>query len=97
MTGKLIFLSKSQIPGPLNNDIESEELEKKKQQKKLKRERKKEKRQEFEMKKQEEAMKQDFLSLSDREKVTFEILKRSTYFYRCEDAYKYLSAEGCSS
>ncbi|XP_033226186.1 ankyrin repeat and zinc finger domain-containing protein 1-like isoform X2 [Belonocnema kinseyi] len=60
--------NKSQIPGPLNNDIESEELEKKKQQKKLKRERKKEKRQEFEMKKQEEAMKQDFLNLSDREK-----------------------------
>ncbi|XP_051174741.1 ankyrin repeat and zinc finger domain-containing protein 1-like [Leptopilina boulardi] len=60
--------SKSQIPGPLNDDIETQELEKRKQQRKLKRDKKKEKRKEFEIKKQAEAAKQEFLNLSDREK-----------------------------
>ncbi|XP_043474158.1 ankyrin repeat and zinc finger domain-containing protein 1-like [Leptopilina heterotoma] len=60
--------TKSQIPGPLNDDIETQELEKRKQQRKLKRDKKKEKRKEFEIKKQVEAAKQEFLNLSDREK-----------------------------
>ncbi|XP_076638178.1 tRNA endonuclease ANKZF1 isoform X2 [Colletes latitarsis] len=60
--------SKSQIPGPLTDEIEQEELEKKKQQRKIKREKEKVKRKEFELKKQEEDAKQKFLSLSDREK-----------------------------
>ncbi|CAL7951192.1 unnamed protein product [Xylocopa violacea] len=60
--------SKSQIPGPLTDEIEQEELLKKRQQKKIKREKDKVKRKEFELKKQEEDSKQRFLSLSDREK-----------------------------
>ncbi|KAG7204038.1 hypothetical protein KM043_001897 [Ampulex compressa] len=60
--------NKSQIPGPLTDEIEHEELEKKRQQRKLKREKEKAKRKEFELKKQEEDAKQRFLSLSDREK-----------------------------
>ncbi|XP_054010497.1 ankyrin repeat and zinc finger domain-containing protein 1-like [Hylaeus anthracinus] len=59
---------KSQIPGPLTDEIEQEELERKRQQKKMKREKEKVKRKEFERKKQEEDSKQRFLSLSDREK-----------------------------
>ncbi|XP_017788648.1 PREDICTED: protein vms-1-like [Habropoda laboriosa] len=60
--------SKSQIPGPLTDEIEQEELEKKRQQRKVKREKDKVKRKEFELKKQEEDAKQIFLNLSDREK-----------------------------
>ncbi|XP_033359843.1 ankyrin repeat and zinc finger domain-containing protein 1-like isoform X1 [Bombus vosnesenskii] len=60
--------SKSQIPGPLTDEIEQEELEKKRQQRKIKREKDKLKRKEFELKKQEEDTKQKYLSLSDREK-----------------------------
>lgn len=60
--------NKSQIPGPLTDEIEQEELEKKRQQRKVKREKEKVKRKEFELKKQEEGAKQRFLSLSDREK-----------------------------
>nr|XP_033328038.1 ankyrin repeat and zinc finger domain-containing protein 1-like [Megalopta genalis] len=60
--------SKSQIPGPLTDEIEQEELERKRQQRKVKREKERAKRKEFELKKQEEDTKQRFLSLSDREK-----------------------------
>lgn len=60
---------KSQIPGPLTDEIEQEESEKKRQQRKVKREKEKVKRKEFELKKQEEDAKQRFLNLSDREKV----------------------------
>ncbi|OAD54422.1 Ankyrin repeat and zinc finger domain-containing protein 1 [Eufriesea mexicana] len=60
--------SKSQIPGPLTDEIEQEELEKRKQQRKVKREKDKLKRKEFELKKQEEDAKQRYLSLSDKEK-----------------------------
>ncbi|CAD1469810.1 unnamed protein product, partial [Heterotrigona itama] len=60
--------SKSQIPGPLTDEIEQEELEKKKQQKKIKREKDKVKKKEFELKKREEDAKQRYLNLSDREK-----------------------------
>lgn len=63
--------SKSQIPGPLTDEIEQEELEKKRQQRKLKREKDKVKKKEFELKKQEEDAKQRFLDLSDREKRAF--------------------------
>lgn len=64
-----VFVIKSQIPGPLTDEIEQEELEKKRQQRKIKREKDKLKRKEFELKKQEEDTKQRYLSLSDREKV----------------------------
>lgn len=64
-----IFNFQSQIPGPLNDEIELEELERKKQQKKLKREKEKVKKKEQELKKKEEAARQSFLNLSDREKV----------------------------
>lgn len=60
--------SKSQIPGPLTDEIEHEESEKKRQQRKIKREKDKLKRKEFELKKQEEDAKQRYLCLSDREK-----------------------------
>lgn len=59
----------SQIPGPLSDEIEQAETEKKKQQRKLKRFKEKVKRKEFELKKQEENEKQRFLNLSDKEKV----------------------------
>ncbi|XP_015440018.1 PREDICTED: ankyrin repeat and zinc finger domain-containing protein 1-like [Dufourea novaeangliae] len=60
--------SKSQIPGPLTDEIEQGELERKRQQRKVKREKERVKKKEFELKKQEEDAKQRFLSLSDREK-----------------------------
>ncbi|XP_043520849.1 ankyrin repeat and zinc finger domain-containing protein 1-like [Frieseomelitta varia] len=60
--------NKSQIPGPLTDEIEQEELEKKKQQRKVKREKDRVKRKEFELKKREEDAKQRYLNLSDREK-----------------------------
>ncbi|XP_076666695.1 tRNA endonuclease ANKZF1 [Andrena cerasifolii] len=60
--------NKAHIPGPLTDEIEQEELEKKRQHRKMKREKVKVKRKEFELKKQEEDAKQRFLSLSDREK-----------------------------
>ncbi|XP_078034517.1 tRNA endonuclease ANKZF1 [Augochlora pura] len=60
--------SKSQIPGPLTDEIEQEELERKRHQRKVKREKERAKRKEFELKKQEEDTKQRFLNLSDREK-----------------------------
>ncbi|KAK2586340.1 hypothetical protein KPH14_010632 [Odynerus spinipes] len=60
--------SKSQIPGPLTDEIEQEEMEKKKQQRKVKREKEKIKKREFELKKQEEEAKQRFLNLDDKEK-----------------------------
>ncbi|XP_017890086.1 ankyrin repeat and zinc finger domain-containing protein 1-like [Ceratina calcarata] len=63
--------SKSQIPGPLTDEIEQEELEKKRQQRKIKREKDKVKKKEFELKRQEEDAKQRFLDLSDREKRAF--------------------------
>ncbi|XP_072749414.1 tRNA endonuclease ANKZF1 [Anoplolepis gracilipes] len=59
---------KSQIPGPLSDEIEQAEVEKKRQQRKLKRFKEKVKRKEFELKKQEENEKQRFLNLSDKEK-----------------------------
>ncbi|XP_029173254.1 ankyrin repeat and zinc finger domain-containing protein 1-like [Nylanderia fulva] len=59
---------KSQIPGPLSDEIEQAEVEKKRQQRKLKRFKEKVKRKEFEQKKQEENEKQRFLNLSDKEK-----------------------------
>ncbi|KAG5319103.1 ANKZ1 protein, partial [Acromyrmex heyeri] len=59
---------KSQIPGPLSDEIEQAETEKKRQQRKLKRFKEKVKRKEFELKKQEENEKQKFLNLSDKEK-----------------------------
>ncbi|KAL0131280.1 hypothetical protein PUN28_002681 [Cardiocondyla obscurior] len=59
---------KSQIPGPLSDEIEQAETEKKRQQRKLKRCKEKVKRKEFEIKKQEENEKQRFLNLNDREK-----------------------------
>ncbi|KAM0730163.1 tRNA endonuclease ANKZF1 [Formica fusca] len=59
---------KSQIPGPLSDEIEQAEVEKKRQQRKLKRFKEKIKRKEFELKKQEENEKQRFLNLSDKEK-----------------------------
>ncbi|XP_036148838.1 ankyrin repeat and zinc finger domain-containing protein 1 isoform X2 [Monomorium pharaonis] len=59
---------KSQIPGPLSDEIEQAEIEKKRQQRKLKRFKEKVKRKEFELKKQEENEKQRFLNLSDKEK-----------------------------
>lgn len=59
----------SQIPGPLNDEIEQEQMEKKRQLRKIKRLKEKVKRKEFELKKQEEDEKQRFLNLSDREKV----------------------------
>ncbi|XP_076235610.1 tRNA endonuclease ANKZF1 [Calliopsis andreniformis] len=60
--------NKSQIPGPLTDEIEQEESQKRKQQRKVKREKDKVKKKEFELKKQEEDAKQRFLNLSDREK-----------------------------
>lgn len=63
------YRTQSQIPGPLTDEIEQEELEKKRQTRKVKREKDKVKRKEFELKKQEENTKQRFLHLSDREKV----------------------------
>nr|XP_050852138.1 ankyrin repeat and zinc finger domain-containing protein 1-like isoform X1 [Vespula vulgaris] len=60
--------SKSQIPGPLTDEIEQEEMEKKRQQRKVKREKEKIKKREFEVKKQEEEAKQRFLNLNDKEK-----------------------------
>lgn len=60
--------SKSQIPGPLTDEIEQEEAERKRQYRKHKREKEKLKKKEFELKKQEEDAKQRFLNLSDREK-----------------------------
>ncbi|XP_029036639.2 ankyrin repeat and zinc finger domain-containing protein 1-like [Osmia bicornis bicornis] len=60
--------SKSQIPGPLTDEIEQEESEKKRQYRKLKREKEKLKKKEFDLKKQEEDAKQRFLNLNDREK-----------------------------
>ncbi|XP_070166528.1 tRNA endonuclease ANKZF1 [Polyergus mexicanus] len=54
---------KSQIPGPLSDEIEQAEVEKKRQQRKLKRFKEKIKRKEFELKKQEENEKQRFLNL----------------------------------
>ncbi|XP_012226347.1 tRNA endonuclease ANKZF1 isoform X2 [Linepithema humile] len=59
---------KSQIPGPLSDEIQQEEAEKKRQQRKLKRFKEKVKRKEFELKKREENEKQRFLNLSDGEK-----------------------------
>ncbi|KYQ48057.1 Ankyrin repeat and zinc finger domain-containing protein 1 [Trachymyrmex zeteki] len=59
---------KSQIPGPLSDEIQQAETEKKRQQRKLKRFKEKVKRKEFELKKQEENEKQKFLNLSDKEK-----------------------------
>lgn len=72
--------SKSQIPGPLNDEIEQEEMEKKKQQRKVKREKEKMKKREFELKKQEEEAKQHFLNLNDEEKralITEKVSKKS--------------------
>ncbi|KAL2735278.1 ankyrin repeat and zinc finger domain-containing protein 1-like isoform X1 [Vespula squamosa] len=64
-----IFLQHiSQIPGPLTDEIEQEEMEKKRQQRKVKREKEKIKKREFEIKKQEEEAKQRFLNLNDKEK-----------------------------
>ena len=65
----ILSIIKSQIPGPLTDEIEHEESEKKRQQRKIKREKDKLKRKEFELKKQEEDAKQRYLCLSDREKV----------------------------
>ncbi|EZA52420.1 hypothetical protein DMN91_012080 [Ooceraea biroi] len=59
---------KSQIPGPLSDEIEQAEAEKKRQLRKLKRFKEKERRKEFELKKQEENEKQRFLNLPDKEK-----------------------------
>ncbi|XP_011152539.1 ankyrin repeat and zinc finger domain-containing protein 1 [Harpegnathos saltator] len=67
---------KSQIPGPLNEEIEQEQMEKKRQQRKIKRLKEKVKRKEFELKKQEEDEKQRFLNLSDREKRALAAEKR---------------------
>ncbi|XP_063972704.1 tRNA endonuclease ANKZF1-like [Diachasmimorpha longicaudata] len=59
---------KSQIPAPLTEDIQVEEMNKKRMLRKVKREKERAKKREFEMKKLEENSKQRFLNLSDREK-----------------------------
>ncbi|XP_015111543.1 ankyrin repeat and zinc finger domain-containing protein 1 [Diachasma alloeum] len=59
---------KSQIPAPLTEEIEMEEMNRKRVLRKAKREKERAKKREFEMKKQEENSKQRFLNLSDREK-----------------------------
>ncbi|KAH0947857.1 hypothetical protein HN011_005529 [Eciton burchellii] len=59
---------KSQIPGPLSDEIEQAQAEKKKQQRKMKRIKDKIKKKEVDLKKQEENEKQRFLSLPDTEK-----------------------------
>ncbi|XP_012257096.2 ankyrin repeat and zinc finger domain-containing protein 1-like isoform X2 [Athalia rosae] len=60
--------TKSQIPGPLIDEIEQEMLQKKKLQKKAKREKEKIKKKELNEQRQEEALKKRYLYLSDREK-----------------------------
>lgn len=62
--------TKSQIPGPLTEDMEHEIAEKKKLQKRAKREKEKVKKKELDNQRQEEALKQRYLNLSDREKVS---------------------------
>jgi len=59
----------SQIPGPLSDEIEQVQAEKKKQQRKMKRIKHKIKKKEVDLKKQEENEKQRFLNLPDTEKV----------------------------
>ncbi|KAI4504016.1 hypothetical protein M0802_000487 [Mischocyttarus mexicanus] len=77
--------NKSQIPGPLNDEIEQEETEKKRQQRKMKREKEKIKKREFEVKKQEEEAKQRFLNLSDKEKraLVAENVSKENHTFRC--------------
>lgn len=60
--------TKSQIPGPLTEEMEQEVLEKKKLQKKAKREKEKVRKKEMDNQRQEEALKQRYLNLTDREK-----------------------------
>ncbi|XP_021933407.1 ankyrin repeat and zinc finger domain-containing protein 1-like isoform X2 [Zootermopsis nevadensis] len=60
--------SKSQIGGPLTDDMEQKMVEKRREQRKVKREREKERKKEEEEKREEEAEKERFLQLSDREK-----------------------------
>ncbi|XP_015524854.1 ankyrin repeat and zinc finger domain-containing protein 1 [Neodiprion lecontei] len=60
--------TKSQIPGPLTDEMELELAEKKKLLKKAKREKEKIKKKELDNQRQEEALKKRFLNLSDREK-----------------------------
>lgn len=84
----ILSIIKSQIPGPLTDEIEHEESEKKRQQRKIKREKDKLKRKEFELKKQEEDAKQRYLCLSDREKVY--LLKNNYEIYKyCIDKLNY--------
>ncbi|KAK0159020.1 hypothetical protein PV328_009952 [Microctonus aethiopoides] len=68
--------NKSQIPAPLTPEMEEEELEKKRHQRKVKREREKLKKKEFELKKKEAEEKQRFLNLPDREKRALEAERR---------------------
>lgn len=77
--------SKSQIPGPLNDEIEQEETEKKRQQRKVKREKEKIKKREFEVKKREEEAKQRFLNLNDKEKraLVAENITKENHTVRC--------------
>ncbi|PNF15842.1 hypothetical protein B7P43_G09890 [Cryptotermes secundus] len=60
--------SKSQIAGPLTDDMEQKMAEKRQDQRKAKREREKERKKEEEVRRAEQAEKQRFLQLSDREK-----------------------------
>lgn len=79
VTVRLCRVPQSQIPGPLNDEIEQAEAEKKRQQRKMKRIKEKFRRKEFELKKQEENEKQRFLNLQDVEKVRIVI-----YEYTCK-------------
>ncbi|GFG28589.1 hypothetical protein Cfor_10717 [Coptotermes formosanus] len=63
--------SKSQIAGPLTDDMEQKMAEKRREQRKARREREKERKKEEEAKREEETEKQRFLQLSDREKMAF--------------------------
>ncbi|KAJ9577048.1 hypothetical protein L9F63_006396 [Diploptera punctata] len=60
--------SKSQISGPLTDEMEQKLAEKRREQRKVKREREKERKKEEEARKEEESEKERYLRLSDREK-----------------------------
>lgn len=68
--------SKSQIAGPLTNDMEQKMAEKRREQRKARREKEKERKKEEEAKGEEEAEKQRFLQLSDREKMALAAERR---------------------
>lgn len=71
----VMFVFQSQIPGGLTDEMLQEQAERKRTMKKVKREKGKEKRKEEEEKKEETLEKERFLKLSDREKVSYVVLK----------------------